>query len=350
MQKIILFVLVIASAGGIAFYKNQQLTSEQNNTNQIKANGRIELTRYYVQALYGGRVENLSIEEGQNIQKGDNILELKTDEIVEKRKVLEAAKKRAEQQVIRAKSAAERAENIIKRSAGAAAQSKAQTQSLQAQLAIAENDLKNAQKLRKDNLISASELTQRQKSKEAQTAAVKAAKAGEVQTNSAEEEAKSALKEALAAVHEAEAAVEQTDAEIAALDATIKEMQIKAQVSGRVEYVTIKEGQVVGGGQILAAIVNPEEIELDIFLSLAQLARVQINQAASIKIEGFEVEMPAKIIRIADNAQFTPKYVETANERAKLLYRVTLKIDEKQAAEYKNFMRGGVPAVAVIKI
>ena len=60
--------------------------------------------------------------------------------------------------------------------------------------------------------------------------------------------------------------------------------------------------------------------------------------------------IPATVSFVAAEAQFTPKAVETANEREKLMYRVKLKIDPKLLEEYRDYVKAGLTGDAYMKI
>ena len=68
----------------------------------------------------------------------------------------------------------------------------------------------------------------------------------------------------------------------------------------------------------------------------------KVGDEARIKLDGLDAVFPAKISFIATEAQFTPKNVETANERAKLMFKVKLRIPKETALQYKGLLKGGM--------
>ena len=67
-----------------------------------------------------------------------------------------------------------------------------------------------------------------------------------------------------------------------------------------------------------------------------------MGDEARIKLDGVDAVFPAQISFIATEAQFTPKNVETANERAKLMFKVKLRIPKETALQYKGLLKGGM--------
>ena len=72
------------------------------------------------------------------------------------------------------------------------------------------------------------------------------------------------------------------------------------------------------------------------------LGSLKVGDEARIKLDGLDAVFPAKISFIATEAQFTPKNVETANERAKLMFKVKLRIPKETALQYKGLLKGGM--------
>jgi HlyD family secretion protein len=59
--------------------------------------------------------------------------------------------------------------------------------------------------------------------------------------------------------------------------------------------------------------------------------------------------IPAKVVFIASQAQFTPKTVETKDERAKLMFRVRVRIDPERLRGHAEIVRSGLPGVAYVR-
>ena len=114
------------------------------------------------------------------------------------------------------------------------------------------------------------------------------------------------------------------------------------------EYRLAEPGNVTGAGGRIISILNPADVTFDLFVPTAVSAAVTVGDEARIVIDGIDAVIPAKIDYISRDAQFTPKFVETREEREKLLFRVTLRIDPQLALSYPNFFKGGMPAIGYI--
>lgn len=349
MKKGWFLLLLIAAAAGIAWWRNQQLL-QQEMQGVAHSNGRLELARSRVASLRGGRVAEIFVQEGQAVAKGEVLLKMSSEEAAAKLAAAQAAKARAQSAVARAESAEQRAKSAQTRASGGISQADAQIAAQQAQLAIAEEDVKNARQLFKQNLVSAAELKQREKARDALQAALQAAKAGKSQANAGNAEAAAAIAETSAAVNEARAAVAQAEAEIRAIEAAIDDLTIRAPLSGRVEYMIAELGNVLAAGSILLSIADSENVSLDIFLPLNHVGQIALGAEARIVPDGMNAVFPATVSQIAEQAQFTPKYVETAAEREQLRYRLTLKIPQEIAAQYAAYLKGGMTAQGYVQI
>lgn len=344
----VLLIVVAVSAIGYAWWHNHEMTAQIPN-GIAGANGRLELERYDVATLRPGKVIAVSVTEGENIQAGEVIARLSSDELQAKLAAAKAAKARAESAVMRAKSAQARAEGGKNRALGGIKQAQAEISAQNAQLAIAQEDLQNARHLRREKLISAAELNQREKARAARQAAVNAATAAKLQAQAGEGEANAAIAEAKAGTGEAQAAVAQAEAEIHAVEVYIQDLTITSPQTGLVAYTVAQVGNVVAPGSVIATIVDPTNVSMSVFLPTRDVGKIIIGDEARIVIDGLDAVFPARVIFIAEAAQFTPKYVETANERENMMYRVKVKIDQETARQYAQWLKGGLTAVGYIR-
>lgn len=155
----------------------------------------------------------------------------------------------------------------------------------------------------------------------------------------------------MAAVADSKAAKAAAEAQVALLEATIAEMTLKAPVAGRVEYKLVQPGTVLGAGGRVVAILDLSDVYMTIFLPTSQSGRVALGSDARIILDASPTTIiPARVSFVAAEAQFTPKVVETANEREKLMYRVKLKIDPKLINKYRDYVKAGLTGDAYVKI
>ncbi|WP_439238709.1 HlyD family secretion protein [Lonepinella sp. BR2919] len=182
------------------------------------------------------------------------------------------------------------------------------------QVALAQIDLDNALKLRRGNLVAQTEVDNKQARLNAALAAVEQAKA-----------------------QEREVAAQNVD------------MMVKSPINGRVEYKIAEPGNVLGVGGKVMSILDLSDVYMNVFLPSYQSNLVRIGDEARIKVDGTDYVFPATITYVAADAQFTPKSVETEEERSKLVFKVKLQVPVDVAAKYANLLKGGMTAMGYVK-
>lgn len=272
-----------------------------------RANGRLEMTRSDVAVKYPGRLLALTVQEGDAVQAGAEIARQDdTDALV---------------QLSGAQASRERALAALARAQGEAA-------ARGDQAGLARIDLREADRLKDQAMVSSVEVEQRRLAVAAAQAATMAAGGG---------------------VNEARAAIHQADAQIAQLQAMLADLRIKAPVAGRVEYRIVEPGTMLAPGGRIVSLVNPQDIYLTVFLPAAVAGQVHLGDEARLLPEGFADAIPARISFVAPEAQFTPKYVETASERDKLSYRVKLQIAPDVARKLDGRLKAGMTADGYVR-
>jgi len=91
-------------------------------------------------------------------------------------------------------------------------------------------------------------------------------------------------------------------------------------------------------------------VYMDIYLPTQEAGKVKIGADARITLDALpNVAIPAKVAFIATQAQFTPKMVETKDERDKLMFRLRVRIDPERLRARGEYVRSGLPGVAYVK-
>lgn len=327
MKKLVIIMLLAGLASGI-FYLNRQQNKNQLPEFIAFSNGRLELERFDVASLYGGRVENILVDEGSEVKAGDILVELSSDTTHSKLQEAQAGQLVADGTVAHAMAAEKQAHEAI-------ARAEAQIVAQQQQLRIAQMEWSNAIRLQREQLVSAAEVQRRKSQRDGAAAAVKAAEA-------AKAEAQAAVNQAKAAVAQAKAGVAAHKAQVKAAQSVNDDMNIRSPKSGRVEYRLVQQGSVIGSGSKVVSLLDSSDVTMNIFLPNHQVAKLKVGDDARITLDGLDAVFPAKISFIATNAQFTPKAVETHNERAKLMFKVKLRIPKEQALQFNGLLKGGM--------
>lgn len=79
--------------------------------------------------------------------------------------------------------------------------------------------------------------------------------------------------------------------------------------------------------------------------------RIEVGSEVRVVLDAVpNLSIPAEVSYVADVAQFTPKTVETANEREKLMFRVKAKINPQLLLKHKTKVKTGLPGVAYLRL
>ncbi|MDO4879173.1 MAG: HlyD family efflux transporter periplasmic adaptor subunit [Neisseria sp.] len=327
-------VLIAAVAAG-GFYYHRSRAAAALPAYIAQSNGRLELNRIDVASLYPGRVKAVPAEEGADVKAGDILAELSSDTSNSRVEEAQAAAARQREGVQRAQAAEEQMRRTV-------ARAEANIEAARQQQRVAKMEWDNARKLQSEQLVSASEAARRRADYERAAAAVKAAEA-------ARAEAQATVAQSRAAAAEARAGVEQAKAAVKSAESANDDMNIRAPIAGRVEYKIAEVGNVVASGSKIVSLLDPTDVSMNIFLPTDSMSRLKVDDDARIRLDGIDAVFPAKIKFIATDAQFTPKAVETTDERAKLMFKVKLKIPRETAEKYKGLLKGGLTGNGFVK-
>jgi len=131
------------------------------------------------------------------------------------------------------------------------------------------------------------------------------------------------------------------DAQKDVLENQLKKCYLSNPVSGTVLKVYSKKGELAAPGKALYRLANLDEMELKVFVSGAQLPQIKIGEAVEVLIDAAENEtdsLVGKIIWVSEQAEFTPKIIQTKEDRVNLVYAV------KIAVKNNGKLKIGMPA------
>lgn len=291
--------LAVGAAAGWAIWVNSH--RDDTPAGLIRANGRLEVERIEIAAKYPGRIVELPIQEGDLVKAGDLIARQDSTEQEAQRAAVVAAMERAQQAISRAQ---------------------AETQVRKVQARLAQLELNHTEKLRQDALVSSAEVERREAQRDGEQAGVSVAQA---------------------AIGEATAAKQEAAAQIKRLDVAIADMSLRAPVNGRIEYRVVEPGAVIPSGGRVATLLDTSNVYMTVFLPTSIAGRLKVGDDARIILDAApQYVIPARVSFVAAEAQFTPKYVETATERDKLVYRVKLQVPTEVANKYAQYVKAGL--------
>lgn len=323
----ILILLVVAAAVGWYFWQQQQ-QAEALPSGIVSSNGRLELEQFDIASLYPGRIEQILVDEGEDVMADQLLVKLSSTQSESQLMAAQATEQRAYQMVSQAQAGRNQAEQAM-------ARAQAEINAHLEQQKVAKMDLDNARKMRSENLISDSEVSKRMAAYNGAVAAVQAARA-------ARAEAQAAAQQVDAQIAEAKAGVNQAKAQQQAATSMNDDMLIRSPKAGRVEYRIAEVGSVIAAGSKVVSLLDTEDAYMNIFLPNQQMSSLQVGDDARIFLDGLDSVWPAQVSFIASEAQFTPKSVETQNEREKLMFKVRIKLPLEVAQKYKGLLKGGM--------
>jgi len=142
----------------------------------------------------------------------------------------------------------------------------------------------------------------------------------------------------------AEAQMEQAQAALEALTVLRDKQTIVAPVGGVVLEVSIHEGELAAPGGTLLTLGDLDQVTLTVYVPASRLGQVAIGQEVAVSVDSFPGRtFVGDVVAIADEAEFTPRNVQTQEERVNMVFAVDVRIPNPDHA-----LKPGLPADAVI--
>ncbi|MDH4139673.1 MAG: efflux RND transporter periplasmic adaptor subunit [Coriobacteriia bacterium] len=128
-------------------------------------------------------------------------------------------------------------------------------------------------------------------------------------------------------IRQAEARVDQANAALRMSQVQAGYATISAPTAGVLSEVVATVGENASPGKTLATLSNLKSLYVTVYIPETRIADVKLNAGAKVAAEGSDREFSAKVVYIADEAEFTPSNIETEEQRVKLVYKVRLEVD-----------------------
>ncbi|MYZ49470.1 HlyD family secretion protein [Propylenella binzhouense] len=302
-----------------------------------RGNGRIEAVEIDIATKAAGRVRDILVGEGDFVEAGQVLAQMDTEQI-------EAQRRQAEAQLQRAKIGVETAESVVVQREAERKAAAAVLAQRQAELDAAQSRLARSEQLARTDTVSRQVLDDDRATARGAEAAVGAAEASLAASDAAIGSAKAQIVDARAAVDAAGAAIESIEAEI-------RDSTLKAPRAGRVQYRVAEPGEVLSAGGRVLSLVDLGDVSMNFFLPTAEAGRVALGADVRIVLDAApQYVIPAKATFVADVAQFTPKTVETADEREKLMFRIKAQIPPELLRKYIRQVKTGLPGTAYVRL
>ena len=214
----------------------------------------------------------------------------------------------------------------------------------EADLDLANKQFARAQQLSGTGAMAAEDVDIRRSSLNSARAALSTAKANVAAADAA-------ISTANALIIASKANEESAQATIQRIQADIKDSTLKAPREGRVQYRVAQPGEVLPAGGKVLNMVDLNNVYMTFFLPTDWAGRVQQGAEVHLVLDAApQFVIPARVTFVADVAQFTPKTVETAEERQKLTFRIKAHIPPEVLKKYVRDVKTGLPGVAYVQL
>lgn len=323
MKKPLLLLLV--AAGGVVVWAVARFTAPEHDatTGAVTASGTVEATEARLGFQVGGRIEHIAVREGDAVVAGDELATLDRREMLARRDEAEA-RVASSKAALRELEAGFRIEEI--------AQARAARDAAREREADAVRDLDRTQRLYDGGAVS----------REAYDKAILAVEVSKSQLAEAEEHLRlleAGPRREKKAVQRAQLA--QARASVQVIDVSLENMRVVAPFDGTVSVRHREPGETVAPGAAVLTLMNPDDRWVRIYVRENRIGAVKLGMPAEIVSDTY----PEKIYRgrvrfISPEAEFTPKNVQTAEERVKLVYAVKVSIEGDTSLDLKP----GMPA------
>ncbi len=160
----------------------------------------------------------------------------------------------------------------------------------------------------------------------------------------------STMRTANASLAAAKSRVAEADARVASLQSNLDDLTLKSPVDGRILYRLAEPGEVLPAGGKVFSILDLNDVYMYIYLSSAESGNVQLGSDARIVLDALpDMPIPCKVVYVSPRNQFTPKEVETRDEREKFMFRVKLRVDPEWLAQNSTLAKPGMPGIGWVK-
>jgi HlyD family secretion protein len=299
-----------------------------NDGDSVLASGTVEATEADLGFQAPGRIERIAVREGDRVAEGQELARLDRSELLARRQAA-AAQAEAARAVLAELESGFRSEEI--------AQGRAALRAAEQRVNDTRRDLERTQRLFEGGAVSQQMLDNAETAHElAQADYESVREALQILESGPRRERIAAQRAALA---QAEAAVAQSDA---ALDHAV----VRAPFAGLITVRHREPGETIAAGAPVLTLMDPGDRWVRIYVRADEVGRITIGQSASITGDAYrDRTYEGRVVFIASEAEFTPRNVQTTEERVKLVYRVKVQITGDPSFDLKPGLAADVRLV-----
>ena len=302
----------------------------------VSGNGRIEATEIAVAGKLAGRLQEVRVGEGDFVQAGQVLARLQVEG-------LQAQHDEARARLQQAHQAVATAQVQVAQAQGNHQAALAQVVQRETDLQSARRRLPRTEQLARDGFLSDQVLEDEHAKLRNLEAALAAARA---QARAAE----AGVAAARTQVPAAQANVQAMEATVQRIAVELADSELKAPRDGRVQFLIAHPGEIVAPGGRVLQLIDLADVYMTFFLPETVAGRVALGSEVRIVLDAApQYVIPARVSFVASTAQFTPKTVETASERQKLMFRVRAQIDRELLLRHIEQVKTGLPGMAWIR-
>ncbi len=360
MVALALFVV----AGALIYVK---LHPRQLPANLVEGTGRIDGDLTNLNAKYPGRVAEIFVDDGIPVKKGMVVARLTSKEYKEQKRSLErqiaARRNELEAKEIELGINETKVPQMLQKAKAALKSRKSQLVEIGRTIASQKSqvmqdlrDLKRMKNLFAQKLIEKHKLEEITLKHDVDRHTLEGLLDKKRQLEQAVAIAKSDLEDAVAAQKSLDAmrrGIEALKEGIAALEASrnqveamIAELTLHSPIEGFTVEKIANVGEVIGAGMPVATLVSPESLYLKIFVDTIKNGKIKLGDKAVIFLDAWPNRpIPARVVRIAQKAEFTPKEVSVRSDRIQRVFAVHLK-----PLELDPLLKLGIPAIGVVSL
>jgi HlyD family secretion protein len=285
-------------------------------------NGRLEANQVYISPKYPGRIDQVLFHEGDDVQAGQVLARMDTS-------ALDAQLREAQAQI----TAAQDSRNV--------ALSQVNVANTQVAVKNADYDYALRQYDRSRDLVPRGAVSQREA--EIDNAAMLASQAQLAGSRAQLAGSKASATQTLSAIAAAQATADRIRAEI-------KDAVLLSPIRGRVETRLAEPGEVVPAGGRVLSVNDLSDVYMYIYLPAEVTGKLKLGSEARIVLDAApQYPIRAYVSFVSPMAQFTPKTVETAEERHNLTFRVKLQIPRDRLQQYEALVKTGLPGMGYVR-
>ena len=324
-KRVVVLVLGLLALGGLMGFL---LLRGNGDPASLVASGTVEATEAHLGFQVGGRIEAVSVQEGDRVEPGQAVGHLDRAEM-EARREQAMAQAAAASALLRELENGSRVEEVAQARAAALAATE--------RLRDAERDVDRTRRLHEGGAVS-------RETYDKALLGLDVAKSAEIQAGE-----QLRLLERGPRVERIEAQraqLAQSEAGVRALDATLAHMILRSPFAGVVSIRHREPGEAVAPGAPVVTVTNRDDRWVRIYIPENRIGALETGLPATIRADTYPAKTYAgKIVSIATEAEFTPKNVQTTEERVKLVYAVRVRITHDPSYDLKPGLAADVRLV-----